>query len=45
MVLFLRRSISYNGNEENFTNEVVTQKKAPFRMLKIFVDSNDGDKE
>lgn len=36
--------VAMSGNEENFTNEVVTQKKAPFRMLKIFVDSNDGDK-
>lgn len=36
--------VAMSGNEENFTKEVVTQKKAPFRMLKIFVDSNDGDK-
>lgn len=36
--------VAMSGNDENFTKEVVTQKKAPFRMLKIFVDSNDGDK-
>ena len=33
-------------SDENITAEavVVNQKKAPFRMLKILVDSEDGDK-
>ena len=31
-------------SDKNFDQEVVVQKKAPFRMLKILVDSNDGDK-
>ncbi len=36
--------MAMSGAEENFAKEVVTQKKAPFKMLKILVDSNDGDK-
>ena len=31
-------------SDRNFEQEVVTAKKAPFKMLKILVDSNDGDK-
>lgn len=33
-----------SGSNENFNEEVVVKKKAPFKMLKILVDSNDGDK-
>ena len=29
--------------EEIFAQPVLSSKKTPFRMLKIFVDSNDGD--
>lgn len=36
--------VAMSGSEESFTKEVVAQKKAPFKMLKILVDSNDGDK-
>lgn len=31
-------------SDRNFGQEVVVAKKAPFKMLKILVDSNDGDK-
>ena len=33
-----------SGSNENFNEEVVVKKKAPFKMLKILVDSNDSDK-
>jgi len=32
------------GSEQTYAEQqVIINKKAPFRMLKIFVDSNDGD--
>jgi len=32
------------GNDQSYAEQqVIVNKKAPFRMLKIFVDSNDGD--
>ncbi len=36
--------MALSQSEESFTQEVITQKKAPFKMLKIIIDSNDGDK-
>jgi hypothetical protein len=36
--------MAMNQSEENFEKEVITKKKGPFKMLKIFVDSNSGDK-
>ena len=37
--------LALDTNETDFNQEIVqTKKKAPFKMLKILIDSNDGDK-
>ena len=37
--------LALDTNETDFSQEIVqTKKKAPFKMLKILVDSSDGDK-